>query len=118
MLVEFLMQTNDININFKVFGKRDENVITFPDKSVPNTLMIVEIWDGEIEIKRTGAVNMHQSFRLNEKRAGYYKNNEGINFSISSYTKQMQVSDNQIYLEYDYYLENEWQSSNKLKIIF
>lgn len=118
MLVEFLMQTNDMKINYKVFGKRDGNIITFPDKSVPNTKMHVEIWDSEIEIKRTGDVDMIQTFRLNEKCLGYYKNNAGINFNISSYTKKMQVGDNQIYLEYDYYLENEWQSSNKLKIIF
>ena len=118
MLVEFLMKTNDMEIKYKVFGKRDGNIITFPDKSVPNTIMNIEIWENEIEIKRTGDVNMLQAFCLNEKRSGYYKNNTGINFNISSYTKEMQVSDNQIYLEYDYYLENEWQSSNKLKIIF
>lgn len=118
MLVEFLMQTADMNINFKVFGKREDNVITFPDKSVPNTIMTIEIWENEIEIKRSGAVDMYQSFKLNETRLGHYKNNNGISFNISSYTKEMCVSDNQIYLEYEYYLENEWQSSNKLKIIF
>ena len=118
MLVEFLMETNEMKINYKVFGKRDGNVIIFPDKSVPNTIMNVEIWDNEIEIKRTGEVNMLQTFRLNEKCDGHYKNNSGISFNISSYTKEIQVSNNQIYLEYDYYLEEEWQSSNKLKIIF
>lgn len=118
MLVEFSMITNDLNISYKVFGKRDDNIITFPDKSVSNTLMIVEFWDTEIEIKRIGEVEMLQTFRLNEKCEGYYKNNSGINFKISSLTTKMIVEENQIYLEYEYYLENEWQSSNKLKIIF
>lgn len=118
MLVEFSMQTDEMNIHFKVFGKRNDNIITFPDKSVLNTTITVEYWDTEIEIKRTGDVDMLQTFRLNEKCLGYYKNNSGINLNISSYTKKMQVSNNQIYLEYDYYLDEEWQSSNKLKIIF
>ena len=91
MLVEFLMQTENMNTHYKVFGKREGNVITFPDKSVPNTIMTVEIWENEIEIKRSGEVNMYQSFKLDENRLGHYKNNSGISFNISSYTKKMQV---------------------------
>jgi uncharacterized beta-barrel protein YwiB (DUF1934 family) len=118
MLVQFEMITDEMNINFKVFGKRDGNIVTFPDKSVPNTIITLEFWDTEIEIKRSGSVDMLQKFRLNEKCNGYYKNDNGIDLKIASYTKKMIVSENQIYLEYDYYLENDLQSSNKLKIIF
>ena len=118
MLVQFEMITKDMNINYKVFGKRDGNVLVFPDKSVPNTLITLEFWETEIEIKRSGSVDMLQKFRLNEKCDGYYKNDNGIDLKIASFTKKMDVMENQIYLEYDYYLENEWQSSNKLKIIF
>ena len=118
MLVEFLMQNKDMNIHYKVFGKRDGNIITFPDKSVPNTMITIEYWDTEVEIKRHGDVNMLQIFRLNERCEGYYKNNSGINLEIASFTKKMNVSNNLIEIEYDYYLDDDLQSSNKLKIIF
>lgn len=118
MLVQFEMITDEMNINFKAFGKRNDNVIIFPDRSVPNTIISLEFWDSEVEIRRSGSVNMLQKFRLNEKCDGYYKNDNGLDFIIASYTTKMIVRENEIYLEYDYYLENEKQSSNKLKIIF
>lgn len=118
MLIEFEMISNDLDVNYKVFGRLDNNVLIFPDKSYPNTEMRVSIFENEIEIKRSGSVNMLQTFILNKMCHGYYQNNQGINVKIASYTKKMLVEENQIVIEYDYYLEYEWQSSNKLKIIF
>ena len=118
MLVTFEMITENMNINYKVFGKKDGNVLTFPDKSVPNTMMKVIINDDSIEIIRSGNVNMTQVFILNKKKFGFYKNDLGMEFKIASYTKEMIVTENSITLLYEHYLENEWQSSNKLKIIF
>ena len=68
MLVTFEMITENMNINYKVFGKREGNVLTFPDKSVPNTNMKVVINEDSIEITRTGNVNMQQVFILNKKK--------------------------------------------------
>ena len=118
MLVNFEMISENLNTCYKVFGKREGNVLIFPDKSVPNTTMKVCINIDSIEIIRTGSVNMKQTFKLNKKEFGFYKNDLGMEFKIASFTKEMTITENSITLIYDHYLENEWQSSNKLKIIF
>ena len=118
MLVTFEMITENLNINYKVFGKMEGNVLSFPDKSVPNTTMKVYINSDSVEIVRIGNVNMKQTFKLNKKELGFYKNDLGIEFEIASLTREMIVTENSITLIYDHYLENEWQSNNKLKILF
>ena len=118
MLIYFEMISENMNINFKVFGKKEGNVLTFPDKSTPNTMINVTIGDNEIIIERTGNVNMKQVFKLKEKMEGYYKNNLGLEFKTASFTKELYVGENSINVLYEHYFENEWQSSNKLKIIF
>lgn len=118
MLVTFEMVTENFNINYKVFGKKEGNILTFPDKCVANTLISVVINDEIIEIIRKGDITMNQSFKLNTKLPGFYKNELGMECNIASFTKKMEVTENSIMLVYDNYLENEWQSSNKLKIIF
>ena len=73
----------------------------------------------QIDFPREGILSPRfGTFILNKMCHGYYQNNQGINVKIASYTKKMLVEENQIVIEYDYYLEYEWQSSNKLKIIF
>ena len=118
MLVTLEMVSENINISFKVFGKREGNILTFPDKSVPNTTMKVYFDEDMVEIVRVGNVNMKQSFVLNQKEFGYYKNDLGMEFKLASFTREMTVTENSIELIYDHYLEDEWQSRNKLKIIF
>ena len=118
MLIYFEMISENMNINFKVFGKKEGNLLIFPDKSTPNTMINVTIGDNEIVIERTGNVNMKQVFKLKEKMEGYYKNNLGLEFKTASFTKELYVRENSINVLYEHYFENEWQSSNKLKIIF
>ena len=118
MLVTFEMISENLNINYKVFGKRDGNVLTFPDKSVPNTIMTVLIGEDYVEVKRSGKVDMLQRFKFNSNEDGYYRNDMGLEFKISSFTTELSIKENQIEVFYEYYLSSEWQSSNKLKIIF
>lgn len=118
MLVRFEMISENMNINFKAFGKKENNILSFPDKSVSNTMMFVTINHEEIEIVRNGNVNMRQTFKLNTKTTGYYRNSMGIEFKIASYTKELTVTENSITILYEHYLDNNWQSSNKLKILF
>ena len=118
MLITFEMITNDFNIKYQVFGKREKDTLIFLDKSVPNVTMHVTIKENEIEIRRCGNVDMLQRHILNTKTKGYYKDATGIEFEISNITKELIISDNQIVIGYDYYLENEWQTYNKLKILF
>ena len=118
MLVTFQMISENVNIDFKVFGKRENNTLIFPDKSVPNTTMYVTILADGVEIVRKGSVDMKQTFKFNQKLEGYYKNNMGIEFNLSSFTTEISITENTILIFYEHYLENNWQSSNKLKIIF
>ena len=118
MLITFEMITDNLNIKYQVFGKRENDTLIFMDKSVPNVTMHIRVKEDEIEIRRTGKVDMLQKHRLNTKLEGYYKDDTGIEFKISNITKELLILDNQIVIGYDYYLENEWQSYNKLKIIF
>ena len=118
MLVTFEMISENVNTSYKVFGKKEGNVLIFPDKSVPNTTIKVYINADWIEIIRIGNVNMKQSFKLNKKEFGFYRNDLGMEFKIASFTKEMTITENSVTLIYDNYLENEYQSSNKLKILF
>jgi uncharacterized beta-barrel protein YwiB (DUF1934 family) len=118
MLINFEMISENLNINFKVFGKRDDNILTFPDKSVPNTTMMVIFKSDAVIIKRYGSVSMEQSFVVGEQLTGFYKNDMGLEFEIRSFTTELIVEENKIEIFYEHYLEDKWQSSNKLKILF
>lgn len=118
MLVTFQMISENVNIDFKVFGKKVDNTLIFPDKSVPNTIMHVTILDDGVEVLRTGSVEMKQIFKFNQKIDGYYKNNMGLAFEIASFATEIEITENSILIFYEHYLENNWQSSNKLKILF
>ena len=118
MLVTFEMISENMNINYKVFGKKEGNVLTFPDKSYPNTIMTVIIGEDYLDVIRNGKVEMKQRFRCSFKEVGYYKNDQGLEFEIASFTTEMNVTSNQIEVFYENYIEDKWQSSNKLKIIF
>ena len=118
MLIYFEMINENFNINYKVFGEKKDNVLIFKDKSVSNTMMYVDFSNDMVEITRTGHVNMNQQFKLNQRLVGSYKDQTGIEANIASFTKEMVVNDNMIMLVYDYYLDNELLSCNKLKIIF
>ena len=48
MLIYFEMISENMNINFKVFGKKEGNVLIFPDKSTPNTMINVTIGDNVV----------------------------------------------------------------------
>ena len=118
MLINFEMISENVNINYKVFGRRENNVLIFPDKSVPNTTMMVVIKSDEVIIRRTGSVSMGQSFVVGEQQVGFYKNDMGLEFEIRSFTTEMIIEENKIEIFYEHYLEDKWQSSNKLKILF
>ena len=118
MLVTFEMISENLNINYKVFGKKDGNVLTFPDKTYPNTNMTVIIGEEYLEIIRSGKAQMKQCFKCGSKEVGFYKNDQGLEFEIASFTTEMNITSNQIEVFYENYIEDKWQSSNKLKIIF
>ena len=118
MLITFEMISENVNINFKVFGRRENNTLIFPDKSVPHTTMSVTFDKDLVEVIRTGSVDMKQVFQVGKQLPGHYKNDMGLEFEIASFATEMIVEENSITIFYEHYLENKLQSSNKLKILF
>ena len=116
MLINFEMITPDNNIEYKVFGTLDDNVLTFKDKSMTNTFIKIIFNKKKVTVMRTGNVTMEQSFVLNEKINGFFKNSEGIELEIYSLTKELIVEENLIYIAYDCFISNDYQSTNKLII--
>lgn len=118
MLINFKMVNKETNIEFKVFGKKHDNIISFADKSNKDTMIHLSILDDKVDIKKSGNIKMHQEFILNKKVLGSYETYDGFSFNIASYTKKIETNEHYVYIEYDYYLDDEYQSSNKIEILF
>lgn len=116
MLIQFLLENRDGKTEYKVFGNKIENKIIFKDKSMPNTTMTIILNERSISIERTGTVQMKQDFILNKKTKGYYKSADGIEIDIYSKAKILQIFDDEIYVLYDYFVEEDMLSTNKLII--
>ena len=67
--------------------------------------------------KRTGVSNMDLVFDLSKNTVGHYHNNLGLDFNIIVKTKRLELSNQKIIIEYDYYLDNEYQQTVKLYLI-
>ena len=116
MLVEFLMITKEEEHYFKVLGKKHDNVLTFPDKMTPNTLIDIIFDDDMIIVNRRGKTEMYQEFQLGKRLEGTYQNDMGLSLTIQSETLEMQVLEHELSILYDFYIDNSYQSRNKLVI--
>ena len=116
MLVEFMMITDDIQHQFKAMGKMKGNTLSFPDKMIPNTLIDIIFDDDMLIINRHGKTEMYQEFKLNHKLKGIYKNDMGLELEIYSDTLELSISEHEVAILYDFYIENDKQSRNKLII--
>ncbi len=116
MLVEFAMITDNEEHRFKVMGRKNGNTLSFPDKMTPNTLIDIIFDDDMIIVNRRGKTQMYQEFRINQKLKGFYKNDMGLEFEIYSETFEMQTSEHEVYVLYDFFIENGKQTRNKLVI--
>ena len=69
------------------------------------------------QFKRTGLANMELEFDLSKDTIGHYCNNLGLEFNLVVKTKRLERSDEKIIIEYDYYLDTEYQQTVKLYLI-
>ena len=116
MLVEFQMFIDNEEYKYKVMGKQQNNKITFPDKMIPNTIIDIIFDDDMIILNRHGSTLMYQEFKINCKLSGMYKNDMGLEFTTYSFTHSMQISEHELVIDYDFYIENDKQSHNKMVI--
>lgn len=118
MLITFRMVNKETSTEFKVFGKKYNDVISFADKLNKDTMIHLHIFSDKVIIEKSGNIKMYQEFILNKQVCGTYETYDGFSFNIASYTKKMEVNEHYVHIEYDYYLDEECQSSNKIEILF
>jgi hypothetical protein len=85
MLIYFEMISENMNINFKVFGKKEGNVLIFPDKSTPNTMINVTIGDNEIIID----LEINSELDL--------ENKQYVDLKYICYVQKIEIFDNNLF---------------------
>lgn len=116
MVVYFEMISNGIKQSYQAMGKKKGNVISFPDKLSPQTLMEITINENEVIIRRKGKIDMIQGFRYGQAIQGTYQSIDGLSLNIKSITRELRIEGNLIQIIYDYYIEKDFQATNKLTI--
>lgn len=116
MLINFKMENDKGIMEYSVFGKWKDGYLVFMDKHIPNTVYQIKISSERICIKRCGNISMNLEFVKHKKIKGDYQNKEGIMLDIASYTKLLSISDDGFFLEYDFFVSDEYQTTNKLSI--
>jgi len=101
-----------------IFNVDYENPTTssfeFIDKSIKNTKILLNIIDNEsVKFTRIGDINMDLLLILGKETNAYYKNNIGLEFEFTVYTKYISISNNKIEIEYDI---NVMDNKNTFKI--
>lgn len=118
MIVSFKMQIDDELIEFKSIGKLKNNILTFKDMNNKQNTITIEILYKEVVIYQSGSIEMEQTYRLNEKTKGFYHGNFGVKMTTFCFTKELKIEKGQIFIDYDYYSDDNYLSNNKLMIIY
>lgn len=116
MIVEFKMKIDDDIIEFKSIGKIKENVIEFKDMNNKQNLISVYLLEEQIVIIQNGTTQMENNYILNKKTEGYYKAEHNVSGITHCYTKVLNIAENMIYIEYDFYFNKNFASNNTLLI--
>lgn len=116
MIVEFKMVIDDYTIEFKSIGKKEDNVLTFKDMNNKDNTITVYILEEQIIVLQNGVTQMENTYTLNKKVEGFYKGLHNINGVTHCDTKVLNINENEIYIEYDYYFNNNFASNNTLLI--
>lgn len=119
MQVTFHSIDNENNkIFFKSLASKNDNIISFEDKSTMNTTIFLEIKDLSIIFIRKGSINMNIELILNNRTPAKYKNEMGLEFDFEVFTNKLIIEKNKITIEYIMFLDNEEISSHKIWILF
>ncbi len=116
MIVEYKMLVNEEIIEFKSIGKFKENVLEFKDKNNKENTILIYFLEDIVIITQEGITNMQNTYKINEKTEGFYKSSYNINSKTYCYTKQLNITKNELFIEYDFYFDGEFSSNNTLLI--
>lgn len=119
MIVNFKSIDKDNNIiEFETEYNYENNVYSFIDKSCENTMIYVSFDSNSLSFIRKGDTVMNLDLIYNQKSSGYYKNNLGLKFEFDTYTKDLSINFNKIYVSYSLFIENELINEHKIWILF
>lgn len=105
MLTFHSVDSDDNKVIFNNDYVREDNRIIFKDKSTENTDIILTINDDlSLVFERKGSINMLLPLALGEKKAGYYKNSNGLEFDLNVKTLFLEIKNNKISVEYELYV--------------
>ena len=117
------MDTIEVVSYGKLFRKNGKIYLTYNEKvenaEISNTVKISEK-DGEVMIKKTGAVNSTMKLVYNQKHTDRYNLPMGA-FLIDTYVRSMEIKEIEensmdVFIDYDLEIVNIFKGRNKLKI--
>lgn len=113
MKVHFIIVNKDVKEDYFAVATQINNSISFKNKGIETTFTIAD----DVLIERKGDMHYIQRFKLNERIKGMYEI-MGMNINISAYTKKLRINDSGIYIEYDQYLDDSFESNIKIYLKF
>lgn len=119
MRVAFLSMDEEKNkIYFETDCFKKDNQISFTDKSIPNTLINIELKENAVILNRTGETEMWMIFKENTKTSGFYKNQSGLSFDFEIVCHKLLRNDRKIMVYYDLVLDKVEVHSHKISLLF
>ena len=96
----------------------ENGIYRFADGSIENTMIYVSFDSDSVSIIRKGDTNMDLNLIYKQKTSGYYENNLGLKFEFESFTNDLSVNFNKIYVSYSLFIENDMVNEHKIWILF
>ncbi len=116
MIVEFKMKIDDEIIQFKSIGKLKDNVLEFKDMNNRQNIISIYLLEEQIIVVQDGLTKMENNYLLNKKTEGYYHGQHGVSGVTHCDTFVLNIKENEIYIEYKFYFNNNFASNNTLLI--
>lgn len=118
MKVHFYSIEKDQKVSFISEATFENNTYTFKDETAENTNISCQIVSPhQIRFNRSGDTTMAILFDLTKNTIASYDNNMGLSFKFLVKTKQIKIEEHKISIEYDYFLDGEYQTTIKLFLL-
>lgn len=118
MKVHFYSISETQKTSYKGDFSFEDGCIVFVDQSTQNTMQSIKIINNQkILLKRTGSTNQKILFDSNKKTIGTYSDELGFDFEFIVDTKNIELTDDKIYIEYDLLIDNINQGTFKIYLL-
>ncbi len=117
MKVHFYSIARDSKVDYITEAEAVENVYLFKDESLENTFNKLIVYSDYISLIRNGQTEGEFHFKLGKRTKASYKNQLGLMFDFLVYTKRLEVTPKKIIIEYDFFIDGEYQDTIKIYLI-